>query len=678
MASNINTVGRRRAPGVKVNRVQAQSRVVGVAVADAGMIGIAKKGPTNKRLVITDYEHYIDRYGDLYNNNYMAPCAKEYFDAGGDNLHCVRVVGSGAAVASAMLRTYDGLTNTVLVQNLDKGAGFVNEIDTVKATASLTTALTSASTTFTLDTINSFEQGDLVQFGGTTAGATAAFVQSINTSTKTITCLAPAGMSGTWASGTKVYVATRHKIKTSLSEDYASGASVLKLTSTAGVFQGQRLYVSDGTNHASVLVRSVNGSSVILDASAAVSISATGSFVVSQEFSADVYEDGVLADTHEYLSMEDSATAPNSSEHIEVKLSGDNNESVRIKMTDQDAEGSFTPHSHLTGFKDIMAIPVTYARVRLTGGADGATPTASEWTGVSTNGSESGLYLYNGTQDARFLAMPGQTDATAIRTAMDYCENHSTKGNCQYVIDAPLASVEVDDVLAFRNITLARSTAYGVLLYPWAHIQHPSVSGGSFTVPLSANWMGAAARAATNVGIRQAPAGVEDGRLNASVKGLTKVITDDQHALLEEAGIVPARFQERFGFYFYGAKTLTRTFNGFEWIPAQLMYNFIAASLAEFAQPFVFKPNNDDTRDRLGAAIENFMKSMFDNGEFVPQDDPSQAYYVKCDSENNPDLVTQTGNLVCDVGFQTPTPAGFISFRLGRTDGKVTVTQNNG
>ncbi len=676
MATRLQLTGRRRAPGVSINRVAGQPRSAGVSISDVGMIGISKKGPVNKRVLCPDYDTYEKRFGKIYNNNYLTPSVKAHFDSGGGTLHAVRIVGAGAAAATAYMKAHDNSTATVLVDALDKGGGFLVEVDTLKAQAKITGAVTSGTVAWVFDSVNGFEVGDLVNLGGTASGSVNAFIQSINTSNKTATVLMPV-MSGTFASGTDVYTATRHRTKTSLTQDYASGSASIKVNSSATMFQGQRLYISNTSTHGTSVVKAVNGSTVLLSAPMAVNITATSSFVVSNEFNLQVYEDGILVENQEFLSMEDESVAPNTIEHIEVKLSGDNNQSIFVKLTDSDGEDSLTAPAHLTGFESIMAIPITFSRLSLAGGSDGATPAASDWIGVDTTGSETGLYLFNDTADVRWLAMPGQSDVTACRAGLDYCESHSTKGQCDFVVDMPLASDLLDEALAFRNVTLARSTAFGVLVYPWVYSTHPEVSNTSLTLPPSPFFLGRASAVASSIGLRQAPAGVEDGKLPASVIGLTHTITPPEAGLLEEAGIVPILFIPRFGYSFQGAKTLSAVYNGFEWIPTQAMYNYIAASAAEVAKPFVFKPNNEDTRAKLQTTMQNFLKGMHDNGEFTPTDDPTRAFFVKCDDENNPQDVVDSGNLVCEIGFNAPTPAVFINFAIGRYNGKVTLTQSS-
>lgn len=678
--ASIQTVGRRRAPGTRVFRTAGVGLNAGVSVSDIGFIGIAKKGPLDKRVECPDFETFEKNFGGYYNSNYLYPSVKAAFEAGENNIgtvHVVRIAGSGAAVASKMLDSYSGASdNTILAQAKSPGAGFTVELNDLKFQAGMTSSLSSGTTSVVLDNVSLVEQGDLIQFNGTGAGATYAFVQNVAVSTKTVTILPPLGMGGgTLTSGTQAYISTVHKSRTTLTSNYSSGTSSLAVLSPGQFFRGQRIYVSDKTNHGTAVVKGINGSNIVLQSPIGSNISASGSFVVSQEFNLDVYEDGILEETHQFLSLEDEAACPNEIDHIEVRLSGELNESKIVVLADQDAEDSTTAQSHLTGFESILAIPITFSNVTLTGGSDGATPTASEWLGTDSVSNPTGIYLFNKTNNVRAIGMPGQTTVSTVKAAQQYCESHPTKGDCQFITDVPLASDDYDEALNYRKVTLAIATPYVELLYPWVYVQHPEAAGSNIQMPLSPFYMGLLSKANTVAGLKQNAAGVIHGVLPGSVLGLTKEIGMTEHGLLNEAGIICAVFSENFGYHIQGVRTLNVIENGFHWANIQHLTNYIQASLHTIGLPFVMLPNTSDTRIRLREAVDRFMKALFDNGEFEPTDNKELAYNVKCDSENNTKPIVNAGNLVCDVSFNGPSPAEVVNFRLGRRDNNTFVSK---
>jgi phage tail sheath protein FI len=46
-----------------------------------------------------------------------------------------------------------------------------------------------------------------------------------------------------------------------------------------------------------------------------------------------------------------------------------------------------------------------------------------------------------------------------------------------------------------------------------------------------------------------------------------------------------------------------------------------------------------------------------------------EAFFVKCDAENNPPEVVDAGRLVVDIGIAPSKPAEFIIFRIGQWQG---------
>ena len=56
----------------------------------------------------------------------------------------------------------------------------------------------------------------------------------------------------------------------------------------------------------------------------------------------------------------------------------------------------------------------------------------------------------------------------------------------------------------------------------------------------------------------------------------------------------------------------------------------------------------------------------------------AQAFFVKCDEENNPPAVTDLGQLIAEVGVAPVIPAEFVVFRIGRTEDELQITEWDG
>ena len=48
---------------------------------------------------------------------------------------------------------------------------------------------------------------------------------------------------------------------------------------------------------------------------------------------------------------------------------------------------------------------------------------------------------------------------------------------------------------------------------------------------------------------------------------------------------------------------------------------------------------------------------------------PTEAFFVKCDEENNPPEVRDAGQLIVDIGIAPVKPAEFVVFRIAQFSG---------
>jgi hypothetical protein len=54
---------------------------------------------------------------------------------------------------------------------------------------------------------------------------------------------------------------------------------------------------------------------------------------------------------------------------------------------------------------------------------------------------------------------------------------------------------------------------------------------------------------------------------------------------------------------------------------------------------------------------------------------PDQAFFVKCDAENNPPETRDAGQLIVDIGIAPVKPAEFVVFRIAQFSGGATVEE---
>jgi phage tail sheath protein FI len=78
----------------------------------------------------------------------------------------------------------------------------------------------------------------------------------------------------------------------------------------------------------------------------------------------------------------------------------------------------------------------------------------------------------------------------------------------------------------------------------------------------------------------------------------------------------------------------------------------------------------------VALAIGGFLAALWRNGALVGNT-PEEAFFVRCDDENNPPAIIDNGQLVIDVGVALVQPAEFVIVRVGRTQDELELTELN-
>jgi phage tail sheath protein FI len=81
-----------------------------------------------------------------------------------------------------------------------------------------------------------------------------------------------------------------------------------------------------------------------------------------------------------------------------------------------------------------------------------------------------------------------------------------------------------------------------------------------------------------------------------------------------------------------------------------------------------FEPNTPKTWKDLEDRTNAFLTELYSLGMLVGGN-PAEAFFVKCDAENNPPEQVDNGLLVCDIGVAPVSPAEFIMISLVQTMG---------
>ncbi|MEW6556029.1 MAG: phage tail sheath subtilisin-like domain-containing protein [Elusimicrobiota bacterium] len=637
-------------PGVYViEKFEVPPAFEGVGVSTGGFIGVAKKGPTQSAGFVSSFTEFVRKYGGFYKGNYLAYAVRAFFDNGGTRCFIARVAGQGAAQSFHILNDYAG-KNTLRITAANAGDwGNRISVDTLKVETTTEGELAGGATSVVLSSVRGIEVGDLLDI---TDGANSVqvYVVSVNTSTRTITFRA-VDLVTPISAGAKMRTSTTHKANTSLVKELLNGAKQAELRSSKNIRIGSVLYIDDGTTGTSVLVKGISGNTVFFDP---VNIPATinqNAIVVSQEFNIKVYDEGILVETHEFLSLEPS----NETDYVEKRLAGRGNLSEFVIATDEKSTTGELPKK----------IPSPVLQVYLRDGLDGSAPTDDEYIGKQSE-PKSGIYLFDGIKEVNMISTPGVTSLTVQTNGITYCENRK---NCMYITETPL---EVDTVLEaeeYRSRILNIDSSYAALYWPWIVINDPTSDNVQLNIPPSGAVQGIYADVAIRRGVHKAPA-------NERIRGALGLITDGKNIdydaaqdILNPIGVNVIRPFSGRGIRVFGERTLWTVKDGRHYVHTRRTLIFIEETIKDNSLFINFEPNDEDLWRNIEISVSAFLTDVWRSGALQPRDDKSRAFFVKCDAESNPSSSVRLGKVICQVGVNITGTAEFVIFYVTGFDG---------
>jgi phage tail sheath protein FI len=233
-------------------------------------------------------------------------------------------------------------------------------------------------------------------------------------------------------------------------------------------------------------------------------------------------------------------------------------------------------------------------------------------------------------------------------------------GNRMAILDAP-PGMSPQEVKKWRERDSNYDSKYAALYYPWIKVDGPD--GQQLEVPPCGHVAGIYARSDNERGVHKAPANeVIRGVLSATLQ-----ITKGEQDVLNPNGINCIRTFPGRGIRVWGARTLSSD-PAWRYVNVRRLFNFVEASIERGTQWVVFEPNDADLWARVRRDVGAFLTGVWRDGMLFGAS-PAEAFFVKCDAENNPQDVRDRGQLVIDVGMAPVKPAEFVVFRFSQWAG---------
>jgi uncharacterized protein len=313
-----------------------------------------------------------------------------------------------------------------------------------------------------------------------------------------------------------------------------------------------------------------------------------------------------------------------------------------------------------------LAVPVQGTQVTLSGG-DAAEPVPlqpNDYVGDAAD--RTGFAGLEAIDDITMLCVPdlmsayqrGAIDADGVKAVQLAMIAHCELMSDRVAILDPLPDLRPQRLKDWRMNDAGYDSKYATLYWPWFTVMGPG--GKPVNVPPSGHVAGVWARNDDTRGVHKAPA-------NEVVRGVIDLpcaLTRREHDALNPVGINCVRSFPGQGIRVWGARTLS---SDPEWryVNVRRLFNYVEKSILNGTNWVVFEPNDRYLWSAVHRTISMFLRRVWRSGALFGNT-PEEAFYVKCDVENNPEEDRDAGVLTVDIGIAPVKPAEFVVFRLSQ------------
>jgi phage tail sheath protein FI len=309
----------------------------------------------------------------------------------------------------------------------------------------------------------------------------------------------------------------------------------------------------------------------------------------------------------------------------------------------------------------------------LSGGADGGVlvPASDGNFELMLLNNPNGAFLLSRISIFNLLCVPAETDAPTIQALQNFCNTE----RAFYIVDPP----QIATAANLTNTGPVGSTSgsltgvwsdHSAYYFPWVEAPDPLFGNRTALFPPCGMIAGVYATTDATRGVWKAPAGI-DASLSG-LSGLQYTLTDLENGDLNTQAINCLREFRVYGDVVWGARTLQGNDQaGSQWkyVPIRRFALFLETSLIEGLQWVVFEPNDDTLWGQIRLNVSTFMQTLFLQGAFQGTT-PPQAYFVKCDADNNPQSKIDQGIVTVLVGFAPLYPAEFVLIQIEQLAGQ--------
>jgi phage tail sheath protein FI len=285
----------------------------------------------------------------------------------------------------------------------------------------------------------------------------------------------------------------------------------------------------------------------------------------------------------------------------------------------------------------------------------------------ASTGGTAGVHLLDTVPIFNLLCVPGETDPATITELQAYCQSQ----RAFYIVDCKSSDNFTSLQTGPSGITGTTQAANSAFYFPWLNAPDPLQQNRINLFPPCGFVAGLYAATDASRGVWKAPAGIDAGLTGES--GPNVLLTDIQNGTLNVQGINCIRSFPVYGDVIWGARTLRgndQLASEWKYVPIRRLALFLESSLYDGTQWVVFEPNDERLWSQIRLNVGAFMQGLFLQGAFQGTT-PQQAFFVKCDGENNPQSSIDQGIVNILVGFAPLYPAEFVVIQIQQMAGQV-------
>jgi len=707
-------MGEYLSPGLfRQERSASAGAIAGVSTSTYATCGWLRKGPENEPILISGFDAFVEKFGTYWRNSYIPFVMAAFFQNQGARAYVSRVVPSDAVVGSnaapfssaavaaafygrTLAATVDLSTVTDIAIKIDGGAAV--QVDCVGATPSATTPTEIAAAIDAVAGIscsvganNRMEithdtpgTGTILFEEATSDDATAEILGLDVSASKTYSYAGKAAVEWTLASPWKGAYYNQLRMCIAGNNDYQDtygGFTKFDVTtqeeSAVGAADWEDLesfeaVVMDDDTDEHFISDVVNEDTDFCEVTAGAAYGIPHGLVANQKLAewlgegdaAEVTFSGTLRDPVVHFStLSIVAAAITATDDGSGNLTGTGVTSGTINYT----TGAYTITYAVAPADGVQVLATYYQEAvssevcsQLTSGADGTGPlTRGDVSDPALQADKEGIYAFDDIEEILNLSMPDFAgDLTVSNDCISYAENRM---NVFVLLTSSIGVAPADAIKYVRN-TAAFNTSYAGFYYPWVKIYDPITNDGrSVTVPPDGFVAGVFSRTDTNRNVGKAPAGLVDGKINGAV-GIERVLNKGDRDLLYPARINPLASSPQTGRAVWGTRTLSRDA---EWVyvPVRRLFMFCEQSIYNASFWIPFENNGPGLWKRIITQGNGFFNNIFEDN-YLAGATPSEAWFIKCDSDNNPQSAIDAGLITADYYIAPNKPGEFVRLRF--------------